>query len=197
MMVNDLSGTLIQLREMLKRPFDPNDKCPTQRRVSAFAGRHYRPEASFTPDDLAIFVAAEEFNYLTELDLFGRRYMADMDALDTYGTLKAELHDLLSDSEDIQFGPGDVVMTRPDGRNANKLRMKARTLESLIVPLIRMMERDLHDGLRLACDFDVKLKPLFPGRKVPGFFFEDLRNELPDFASQLPDRNLAKEGDRI
>lgn len=70
-------------------------------------------------------------------------------------------------------------MTPLQGPNANKLRSKARTLESVIVPLIEMMERDAREGIRLAEQFADKVKPHFPNRKVPGFEFEsDVKKAL-------------------
>ena len=171
-MVNDLTSTLLQIREMLARSYDPRDESPTQRRISAFAGKNFKTEAAFAPDELAIFMSAARPEYLTELDLFSRRYFADMEILDTYGRLKAELHDLVSDSDELRFGEGDRVSTSTVGRLANKLRMKARTLESIIVPCIAMMERDARNGINLAEKFDTVLKPHFPHRKIPGFEFE-------------------------
>ncbi|MBL8656932.1 MAG: hypothetical protein JNJ92_06170 [Altererythrobacter sp.] len=171
-MVNDLVTTVLLVRDMMTRPVDPRDESPTQRRVSAVAGKQLRPELLFSPDDLAIFIAANQPDYLSELDLFSRRYAADMNVLETYGVLKAELHNLISDCPEIRFGRGDAVSTPSTGPTANKLRMKARTLESVIVPLIEMMERDARHGMELAKRFDTVLKGHFPNRKVPGFQFE-------------------------
>lgn len=140
MMVNDLASTLMQIEEMLKRPVDPYDESPTQRRVSAFAGASSEAER-FSADELAILVAANETDYLTELDLFGRRYQAFLRTLGTYGQLKSKLHDLLSQSEDLQFGPGDTLRSRTTMKNAQILRMQSRTLESVAVPMIDGCER--------------------------------------------------------
>src|SRR3990170_1535127 len=168
-MVNDLVTTVLQIREMLERPFDPRDESPTQRRVSAFAGKQARRDLTFAPEELSVLVSAEKADFLTELDLFSRRYLANMVALEKYGEMKEALQDALCDCDDIQFGPNDVIMTSSQGSNANKIRLKARTLESVIVPLIEMMERDARHGVDLAEQFADKVKPHFPNRKVPGF----------------------------
>ena len=190
-MFNDLSATVLQIREMLKRSFDPRDEAPVQRRVSAFAGKQLLRDISFTADELALFVAVNELDYLSELDLFARRYHSDMVALDTYGKLKTELHNLISDSAHVKFGPGDVILTRTDDPDAAKFRVKARTLESLIVPLIKMMEEDTRMGMRLAKQFDKKLKHHFPSRKVPGFDLGEAERLFPDIL-EVADKSDAR-----
>lgn len=63
-MVNDLAATTLQVREMLERPFDPRDESPTQRRVSAFAGKQARRDLTFAPEELAVLVSAEKLTIL-------------------------------------------------------------------------------------------------------------------------------------
>lgn len=191
MMINDLSSTLIQIREMLNRPFDPTDESPIQRRVSAFAGKQLQDNAAFTADELSVFVAANQLDYLTELDLFGRRYTADMISLDKYGQLKTEIHHLISESDDIEFGPDDVVVTKSSGAGSTKLRMKARTAESIIAPLIQMMEGDIKMGVKIASSFATNLKYYFPNCKVPGFDLTMLAQLLPDLAEEIESQKPA------
>jgi hypothetical protein len=180
-MVNDLASTLMQIEEMLERPFDPNDESPTQRRISAFAGANPEPELQFTADDLYVLVAAKETDYLTELDLFGRRYAANVRSLHTYGLLKAKLHDTIASSEDVLFLPGDAIATPAQGPGAVRLRLQARTLESLIVALIENFRKDTALGVRLAKQFYPKMKGYFKDQAVPGFEF----TELPSSVQQL------------
>lgn len=119
MMVNDLASTLIQIEEMLKRPVDPRDESPTQRKVSAFAGSSVDSEP-FTAEELAVLVAANETDYLTDLELFGRRYSAFLRTLNTYGELKSKLHGSISESEDITFGPKDTLQTKTTAKKCRK-----------------------------------------------------------------------------
>lgn len=180
MMVNDLASTLIQIEDVLTRPVEPNDEAPTQRRISAFAGASSEPELSFTAEDLYVLVGAGEADYLTELDLFARRYSVNVRTMHTYAQLKTKLHDLIAESEDIKFGPNDTIYTKTNDKNAMKLRMQARTLESVIVPLIETIRNDTVLGVKLAQQYGPKMKRLFGARKVPFFDFSDLRNALPE-----------------
>jgi hypothetical protein len=179
LMVNDLASTLIQIEASLARPADPHDESPTQRRVPAMAGAPSDTDLAFTAEDLYVLIAAREEDYLADLDLFGRRYSANVRALYTYGGLKSKLHDLIAESEQIEFGPGDQIFTRIDAPNAAKLRMQARTLESVIVPLVEAMKNDLILGVRLAQQYGPKMKAYFGKRTVPFFDFTDLKETLP------------------
>ena len=186
-MVNELASTLLQVEEMLTRSVDPNDESPTQRRVSAFAGAAAEPELTFTAEDLFVLVAAGEADYLTQLDLFGRRYAADIRTMHVYSTLKAKLHEVLAEAEDIKFGPDDTVLTRIDAKNAAKLRMQARTLESVIVPLIEALRNDVVLGVYLAEQYGPVMKKYFGDRRVPFFELSEIRKLLP----QLPFKVVA------
>lgn len=186
MMVNDLASTLIQIEEMLKRPVDPRDESPTQRRVSAFAGTRVDSEL-FTAEELSVLVAANETDYLTELDLFGRRYDAFLRSLHTYGELKSKLHDAISESEEITFGPEDTLHTKTTAKNATKLRMQARTLESVIVPLINGLRHDTVLGVKLAKEYGPKMKKHFGNRRIPFFDFSELKSALPSLVIEEDD----------
>jgi hypothetical protein len=185
MIINDLTSTLLQIEEMLLRPVDPDDESPTQRRVSAFAGAESEPTLMFTADDLYVLIAAGEVDYLTDLDLLGRRYAANLRTMHTYAQLKSKLHDLIGESEIIEFGPGDRIFTRIDAKNAAKLRMQARALESVIVPLIDGMRRDTQLGIKLAQQYGPKMKAYFGTRKVPFFDLTELKALFPSLAFDI------------
>lgn len=191
-MVNDLASTLIQIEEMLLRPVDPNDEAPTQRRISAFAGAASEPELPFAPEELQILLAADEADYLMQLDLFARRYAGNLRALHTYGELKSKLHDLMAESEQVKFGPGNTILTKIDDKNAPKLRIQARTLESLIVPLIDAIRNDTVLGVRLALQYGPKMKAYFGNRRVPFFDFSDLKKVLPSLPIEEIDPPTSK-----
>lgn len=68
--------------------------------------------------------------------------------------------------------------------------MQARTLESVIVPLIDGLRHDTVFGVKLAQEYGPKMKEYFGNRRIPFFDFSDLRSALPHLAIEEDGRPL-------
>lgn len=179
--LNDLSSTLLQIREMLDRPLPSGHPAPNQGKISAFAGKHSDPDVTFKPDELSVLLAYDEADFLTDLDLLGRRYAAILSSLETYSQLKSELHSFLGNQENVSFGDDYTFSTPLKGASASNALTKMATLESLITTLIARIEGDLGTTVELVERWTPTLKPHFPNRKIPGFELSEFYKLFPEY----------------
>lgn len=173
-------STLLQIDEMMKRPTFPGDESPVQRKISAFSNFSLSDAPLFEADELSVFLRVNDMDYMTSVDLLGRRHRSFIEGMMAFAERKKLLHELMGQSDQIKFGEDDVIYTNATGPTAIKLRLEARTIETLIVPLITQLEENAKMAVLLASKYGSTFKAYFHDKPVPNFDFSELKSVRPN-----------------
>ncbi len=177
--VNSFFTTRMMIDEMLERPIDPNERAPIQKRVNAMVGFTGEMSFLFHPDDLALLVAANHPDYLTDLELVSRRHAAIMSGLQSFGEFKDRLGQLLLEATKHEFAPDGTVVSHIPTDLAPRVQISEMQLESIIAPLVQMLHDNTELVIKTAEQFGPIMKSYFGsgGGKIPAFDVADLREK--------------------
>lgn len=92
LLVNSLCGFHEQVESMIaKADREGNEHMPVWQRVSSFAGIELEPSVEFSAEELAIYIAAGQPDFVDELILLSRRHSAMLGNLTAFAKLKTDL----------------------------------------------------------------------------------------------------------
>jgi hypothetical protein len=172
-LVNSLCGYHRDIENMIaKAENDGNGHMPIWQRISLMAGIDREPSVDFTADELAIYVAADQTDYVDDLLLLARRYGAVLSNLATFAKLKTELvYETYSIGQTTRSEETGVSTTRMHvpASVANSINARSEELEIFAVELRSI----LADYDRFARNVAEKFGPLTNGylgaKTVPCF----------------------------
>jgi hypothetical protein len=130
--------------QVAKADRDGNSHMPLHERLSARAGIDREPSIEFTADELAIYIAAKQPDYVNDLLLLSRRYNAHLTNLATFASLKIELHretTRLGKTTRAETGVSTTVMRLP-AEVANYINTKRQELDIFATAMREHLAQD-------------------------------------------------------
>ncbi len=124
-----------------------------------------RTEVSFDADDLMLFVAAKNFDYVMNLLEFALRCAVLTEIQREYNERREKMTNVLADLGPQMDGDLGAIHLSP----ADRARLEPRSvdLESLVTQLRTFLAEDSTGGLALAAQFGPNVRAAMPGFEFP------------------------------
>jgi hypothetical protein len=178
-MVNAVLSLQAQVEGMIPPQTADDPNAHLWQYVRPIAGLQDDNRIGIEPDEAAIFMAAQEADYVNDLLLLPRRHAAVTAALIEYGRKREDLAKLMP-VESFVGEWGSAYMTKAE---SDALKPRMVELNSIIRQARTVMEENRETALSLARRFGPILKAYFKDPTFPGFLLDRVRGEAEAPAS--------------
>lgn len=140
---NDVFSARKQIDAMVLRPVGEDERFPTQRRLSAFAGMQNVATNPFSNLDLSPLASVDGIELINQLDLLGRCYLSQISILNDFRNQKERLFELYEQSEEAAINSSETFTFKLDRQQfATKLKVREAHAETVANGVVEAVKRN-------------------------------------------------------